>query len=63
MQELINSMGEYLTQERIFMLVRASVILVVGLMISRLLAGAAGRMAGKGLVRMAWSGVTVPAWA
>ncbi|MBW7996445.1 MAG: mechanosensitive ion channel family protein [Candidatus Glassbacteria bacterium] len=47
MQELMNSMGEYLTQERIFMLVRASAILVVGLIISCLLAGAAGRMAGK----------------
>ena len=47
MNEVLNSIGEILTQDRLFALVRAAAILVVGLIIARLIAGAVGKMAGK----------------
>ena len=47
MHEVFESIREFLTQERMISLVRAGAILVFGLLIARLIAGALGRMAGK----------------
>jgi len=47
MNEMLNTIREFLTQDRMFSLIRAGAILVFGMIIARLLAGAVGRMAGK----------------
>jgi len=47
MNELLSSFSGMLTPERLLSLARAVAILVIGLVVARLLAGGAGRMAGR----------------
>ncbi len=47
MNEVLNVINEFLTQDRLLSLLRAVSILVVGLIVARLVAGGLGRMAGK----------------